>query len=387
MTSATTRNMSSQTQETSNSKTKPKTEYWNREAYASSSFRVEEGQSPVREARIVSLSFPGDINNSPLEGEHEQEHLPPGARLLQVGGTLADLDLESLRDEQANVAFVSPGVTRETLAGLIEAVPSLEWIHCRSAGIDVLTSDTLAKSPDELVMTNAKGAFSSTLAEYTMLAIGYFAKDLPRLLRNKKEGQWKKYSVLEIRGATLGVIGYGDIGRAAAKLAKAYGMRVIALRRNVPSPEEIAADPFCDAVYGEGSASMNRLFSESDYVLCSAPLTPDTERMIGAEQFDHAKEGCVFMNVGRGPIVDEEALIEALKDGRLKGAGLDVFTKEPLDDDSELWTLDNVLLSPHNMDQTDTFMLESTQFFVNENLPRFLHGQTLLNPVDKKAGY
>lgn len=307
--------------------------------------------------------------------------------MLQVGGTLEDLDLKALETEQANVAFISPGVTRETLAGVIEKVPSLEWIHCRSAGIDVLTSETLMNSPKELIMTNSKGAFSSTLAEYTMLAIGYFAKDLPLLLQNKREGNWKKYSILEIRGSTLGVVGYGDIGRAAAKLAKAYGMKVIALRRNVPSPEAIAADPCCDVVYGDGKENLNRLFSESDYVLCSAPLTDETEKMIGKDQFDHAKDDCVFINVGRGPIVDEEALIEALKDGRLKGAGLDVFTKEPLEEHSELWMLDNVLLSPHNMDQTDTFMLESTQFFLNENLPRFLHGQTLLNPVDKKAGY
>eukprot|EP00537_Pseudo-nitzschia_pungens_P013769 CAMPEP_0172389078 /NCGR_PEP_ID=MMETSP1061-20121228/6052_1 /TAXON_ID=37318 /ORGANISM="Pseudo-nitzschia pungens, Strain cf. pungens" /LENGTH=456 /DNA_ID=CAMNT_0013119137 /DNA_START=106 /DNA_END=1476 /DNA_ORIENTATION=+ len=383
------RHMSSSSSQTVEPPQSKSTMYWNREAYTSSpssSFRADDGQAPVKEARIVSLSFPGDPNNLPLEGGNE--HLPTGARLLQIGGTLEDLDIDALVEEKANVVFVSPGVTRETLAGLIETVPSLEWIHCRSAGIDVLTSDTLANTSDEtLVMTNAKGAFSSTLAEYTMLAISYFAKDLPLLLRNKRESKWQKYSVEEIRGSTLGVIGYGDIGRAAAKLAKAYGMTVIALRKNVPSAEQIAADPFCDAVYGDGSDNLNRLFAESDYVLCSAPLTPATHKMIGRDQFDAAKKGCVFINVGRGPIVDEEALVAALQEGRLRGAGLDVFTKEPLDEDSELWKLDNVLLSPHNMDQTDTFMLESTQFFVDENLPRFLHGQTLLNPVDKKAGY
>jgi len=212
-------------------------------------------------------------------------------------------------------------------------------------------------------------------------------------MRNKRNGKWEKYRVQELRGATLGVIGYGDIGRAAAKLAKAYGMRVIALRRNVPSPEVIHADPYCDEVYarGDDSDSLNKLFAVSDYVLCAAPLTDETRGMIGKEQFDHAKKeeegGCVFINVGRGPIVDEKALVEALKDGRLKGAGLDVFTNEPLEEESELWTLENVLLSPHNMDMTDTFMLESTHFFVRENLPRFLRGQTLLNPVDKRAGY
>jgi len=320
-------------------------QYWNREAYASKKVSEELDDSPpIKEARIVSLAFPGDVNNVPLEGKGEKSELPPGARLLQVGGTLQDLDLDALKNEEANVAFVSPGVTAETLAGVINAVPSLEWIQSRSAGIDVLMSDTLQNSSDKLIMTNAKGAFSSTLAEYTMMACGYFAKDFPRLMKNKNNGKWEKYSVLELRGATLGVVGYGDIGRAAAKLAKAYGMNVIALRKNVPSKEAIEADPYCDLVYG--TDALNQLFSECDYVLCAAPLTAETHKMIGKDQFDHAKKGCVFINVGRGPVVDESALIEALKDGRLKGAGLDVFTQEPLEDDSDLWTLENVLLSP-----------------------------------------
>eukprot|EP00533_Pseudo-nitzschia_delicatissima_P008403 CAMPEP_0116087168 /NCGR_PEP_ID=MMETSP0327-20121206/5227_1 /TAXON_ID=44447 /ORGANISM="Pseudo-nitzschia delicatissima, Strain B596" /LENGTH=365 /DNA_ID=CAMNT_0003578233 /DNA_START=244 /DNA_END=1341 /DNA_ORIENTATION=- len=360
-------------------------QYYNREAFASKTSDSFKDSPIVKEARIVSLSFGGDVNNAPVEATDETSELPDGARLLQVGGTLEDLDLGALKEEEANIVFLTPGVSSETLAGVIDAVPSLEWIHSRSAGVDTYMSKTLEESSDDLIMTNAKGAFSSTLAEYTMLAIGYFAKDLPRLMRNKQASNWEKYCVEEIRGATLGVVGYGDIGRAAAKLAKAYGMKVIALRRNVPSQEAIDADPCCDVVYG--SDCLNQLFSESDYVLCALPLTAESHKMIGKEQFDNAKEGCVFINVGRGPIVDEPAMVEALKDGRLKGAGLDVFTQEPLEEESELWTLDNVLLSPHNMDATETFMLESTQFFVRENLPRFLRGQTLLNPVDKKAGY
>ena len=121
-------------------------------------------------------------------------------------------------------------------------------------------------------------------------------------------------------------------------------MKVIALRRTIPSPEAIQQDPYCDVVYD--TRSLNTLFMESDYVLCSTPLTPETYQLISKEQFDHAKENLVFINVGRGPVVDEEALIDALKDGRLKGAGLDVFVTEPLDESSELWKLDNVLLSP-----------------------------------------
>jgi phosphoglycerate dehydrogenase-like enzyme len=358
-------------------------QYWNREEFAADerrSFQKQNVDKPVvKEARIVSLANRDDASNTPLE------KLPRGAEILAVGSTMEELNVDLLQEKKANVIYVSPGPSKETLAELIEALDSsLEWIHCRSAGIDAIYTPTLANSRPSVPLTNAKGAFSSTLAEYTLLACSYFAKDLPRLLKNKGIKDWQKYNILELRGATLGVVGYGDIGRAAAKLAKAYGMRVVALRRN-PQKVNVDEDPYCDTVYGNDR--INDLFAESDYVLCSAPLTTETKGMIGKEQFDNAKKDCVFINVGRGPIVDEDAMIEALKDGRLKGAGLDVFTMEPLPRESDLWSLDNVLLSPHNMDATETFMLESTQFFVNENLPRFLHGEPLLNKVDKAAGY
>ena len=233
-----------------------------------------------------------------------------------------------------------------------------------------------------------------------MMAISYFAKDLPRLLQNKKDQNWEKYSIEEIRGKTLGIVGYGDIGRSAARLAKAYGMNIIALRRKPPKEGNVKDDPLCDQVYfGTGDdaedrkEALYRVMRESDYVLCAAPLTPETENMFDQEAFANAKQNSVFINVGRGPIVDEDALIEALKGsgsgshGRLKGAGLDVFATEPLPLDSELWELDNVLMSPHNMDQTETFQHESVDFFVDENLPRFLREEALLNPVDKVAGY
>ena len=157
----------------------------------------------------------------------------------------------------------------------------------------------------------------------------------------------------ELRGKTLGIVGYGDIGRACAKLASVYGMKIIALRRN---PKLSIADPFCSVVYGTDKASLNQLMSECDYIVCSAPSTVETRGMVNADAFEAVKDNAVFINLGRGPVVDEEALLGALKNGKLKGAALDVFSVEPLPKDNELWGLDNVLLSPHNMDQTNTFM-------------------------------
>jgi phosphoglycerate dehydrogenase-like enzyme len=183
---------------------------------------------------------------------------------------------------------------------------------------------------------------------------------------------------------TLGIVGYGDIGRACAKLATVYGMRIIALRRH---PFLSKNDPTCDVVYGRDKSSLNRLMSESDYILCSAPSTVETRGMVNADAFAAVKKDAVFINVGRGPVVDEVALVEALKNGKLKGAALDVFAEEPLPEHSELWDCPNALISPHNMDQTTTFMHEATEFFLNENLPRFICGEDLLNPVDPKLGY
>ena len=140
-------------------------------------------------------------------------------------------------------------------------------------------------------------------------------------------------------------------------------------------------------MYGRNKDSLNKLMSESDYIVCSAPSTIDTRGMVDASAFEAVKENAVFINLGRGPVVDEDALLNALQTRRLKGAALDVFTQEPLPKESPFWDLDNLLISPHNMDQTSTFMHEATEFFVNENLPRFICGEELLNHVDIEEGY
>mmetsp|Transcript_13355 Transcript_13355/g.20248 ORF Transcript_13355/g.20248 Transcript_13355/m.20248 type:complete len:387 (-) Transcript_13355:41-1201(-) len=332
----------------------------------------------IKGARIISLSDRKDDANSPLH----KGRLPDGAFLEAIGSSVEDFDIEALQAQGPNVIFVSHPQARKPLGELLQLLPTVEWVHTRSAGIDFVTSDELKES--NVVVTNAKGQFSSTLAEYAMMACSYFAKDLPRLMRQKKGKEWGKYNVLELRGATLGVVGYGDIGRACAKLAKVYGMRVVTLRRN---PSLSIGDPFCDVAYGSDQNSLNRLMRESDYILVSAPLTDETRGLIGPEAFQNAKDDAVFINLGRGPVVDENALIKTLKSGKMKGAALDVFTTEPLPQDSELWDLDNVLVSPHNMDQTATFMHEATEFFVRVNLPRFIRGEQLLNHVDTRLGY
>jgi len=358
--------------------------FWNREESVKGKYARVSQEMVQREAKILSLSDPNDGANEALHGGS----LCPGATLLGIGTTLQDLQLAATTTEQQpNVLYVSPSCPMASvqLPLVLKAFPSIQWVHCRSAGIDFIVSEELNQfTSSKLQVTNAKGQFSSTLAEYTMMACSYFAKDLPRLTRQKEQRLWQKYNVQELRGTTMGIVGYGDIGRACAKLAKIYGMRVIALRRN---PHLCEGDPLCDEVYGSDKASLNHLMSQSDYVVCSAPSTVETRGMIDQAAFQSAKTGMVFINLGRGPVVDEPALIRALSTGVLKGAALDVFVQEPLPPSSPLWDLPNVLISPHNMDQTATFMHEACEFFVYENLPRFICEEPLLNPVDIRLGY
>jgi phosphoglycerate dehydrogenase-like enzyme len=194
----------------------------------------------------------------------------------------------------------------------------------------------------------------------------------------------------------LGIVGFGDIGQAAARLAIAFGMNIIALTRqphvHTNEFEEFLSTTTSTVRILDSTTTpdaFNVVFAESDYILVATPLTKSTRTMIGKKQFDVAKVGSVLINVGRGPVIDEEALIDALTNNgsRLKGAALDVTTIEPLPLESPLWTLDNVLLSPHNMDMTATFMVESTLFFRDVQLPRFVRGLPLLNPVNVQDGY
>jgi len=352
---------------------------WNRET---SKPRDYDASLPItQEARIVVLGDPKDATNART---FDKSQWPTNAQVIATGTRKEELNWDQFKETPPTVVLVTSKGTRELLAELLtEFKDSIQWVHARSAGIEHCTSETLAAS--SVVMSNAKGHFSSTLAEYGMLACGYFAKDFPRLLKNQKDANWEKYSVLELRGATMGIVGYGDIGQATARLAKAYGMKVIALKRKRRDTE----DPVCDEIYysQENPQALNQLCAASDYIYVATPLTPETTGLIGKEQFETMKPSTVLINVGRGPVIDEEAMIEALKAKKIKGAGLDVFAVEPLPSDSPLWKLNNVLVSPHNMDQTDTFMQEGTDFFWDENLPRFLRGLPLYNVVDKAAGY
>jgi phosphoglycerate dehydrogenase-like enzyme len=262
---------------------------------------------------------------------------------------------------------------------ILDGAPKLEWIHARYAGLDRILFPELIASP--IPLTNGRGVFSQSLGEFAILGALYFAKDVPRLLRAKANRQWDAFDVAEVSKETLGIVGHGDIGRAVARRAKALGMRVLALRRDA-SPR--AGDEDVDKVYS--NPQLHDMLHECDYVVAAAPLTPQTRGLIGKREFEAMKSEAIIMNVGRGPVIDEPAMIEALRSKRIRGAVLDVFEVEPLPENSPLWALDNVLLSPHCADHTKDWLDDAVAFFM-EQFARWRRGEPLRNVVDKRAGY
>jgi phosphoglycerate dehydrogenase-like enzyme len=279
---------------------------------------------------------------------------------------------------EARVLYIWTG-SRPEVKRILENAPKLEWIQSRSAGLDSLLFPELVEHA--VVLTNGSGTFSQSLGEFVITGALYWAKDLPRMLRSKAARRWDVFEVFELSTQTMGIVGHGDIGRAIARRAKAFSMRVLALRRD-PAPR--AGDEDVDRVYA--TEDFHEMLPECDYVVAAAPLTPATRHLLSTAEFQRMKSGAIVMNVGRGPVIDEAALADALRSGRIRGAALDVFEVEPLPSDSPLWDLDNVLISAHTADHTKTWLNDAVVFFL-EQFARWKNGEPLKNVVDKGAGY
>ncbi|MGD1092180.1 MAG: D-2-hydroxyacid dehydrogenase [Bryobacteraceae bacterium] len=255
----------------------------------------------------------------------------------------------------------------------------VRWVHTLWAGVDKSLSPEIIQSPAPF--TNGRGVFAIPLGEWAISAMLHFSYQHRRLIRDQEEERWAAFDTDGLYGKTLGIVGYGEIGKAIAERAKPFGMRIIALRRR---PELSAGDPLLDASYP--NAKINQMMSESDFVALAAPVTPETRGMVGKEQIAAMKPSAVIINVGRGPVLDETSVIEALEAGKIRGAGLDVFTTEPLPAGHPFYRLKNVLLSPHCADRTPGWQDRAVDCFL-ENFSRFQKGEPLNNVVDKHAGY
>lgn len=266
------------------------------------------------------------------------------------------------------------------LRQVLRMAPKVRWVHTRAAGIDKLLFPELVHSPS--VLTNGTGVFSQSLGEWVLGAILYFAKDMRRLIRSQMAGRWDPFNVVEISGQTLGIVGYGDIGRAIASRARAMGMRVLGLTRRGPLLYHV--DPLVSQVFAPADRIL--MIAQCDYLAVAAPLTPETRGLIGEAEFAAMKPEAVVINVGRGPVIDEAALVRALTEKRIRGAALDVYDCEPLPQGHPLYYLENVLLSPHCADHTQGWLEDAMRFFLAQ-FDHFRKGEPLLNVVDKTLGY
>jgi phosphoglycerate dehydrogenase-like enzyme len=279
--------------------------------------------------------------------------------------------------KQAEVILHWAG-SRDLLRSIFLASPAVRWVHSRSAGLDSILFPELVQSP--VPLTNGSGVFSQTLGEFALAAILYFAKDLRRMLRNQEAGRWEQFDVEEIAGQAVGIVGYGDIGRAVACRVHAMGMRVLALKRHASA----SPDPLIAQFYG--THELSAMLAHCDYVVVAAPLTAETHHMIGDAAFAAMKPNAVVINIGRGPVIDQAALVRALTQAKIKGAGLDVFEQEPIPEGDPIYKFENVLISPHCADHTKDWLNQAMQFFLQQ-YESFCNGQPLENIVEKHLGY
>jgi len=316
---------------------------------------------------------------------------PPDHYALRNLAPLKDLAEISVSNEEAELERLAPEAEVILYSGLTgkavnfhkvwKHAKTVRWVHSLSAGVEKMLFAELTES--DVPVTNARGVFKRSLAEFAVLGMLYHYKRVRLLVENQRAHQWDNFSVHFANERVMGVVGYGEIGRECAILAKGIGLKIHAVRRN---PERSAGDPILERVFK--IEELHEMLAEIDVLVCAAPLTPETHHMISDAEFKAMKASSLVINVGRGPVIDEAALVRALQGKEIAGAALDVFEAEPLPESSPLWDMENVLISPHCTDRTvDPDWLDlSMQLFV-ANFHRYQKGEALENVVDKKAGY
>lgn len=268
--------------------------------------------------------------------------------------------------------------TAEQLARLVRQMPALHWLHIPRAGVDGSLIPEIVER--DIIVTNSAGVHAIPISEFVMLFALSHVKQAARLHQLQAAHQWREQDMQlrELAGTTMLIIGLGQIGQAIAERARAFGMRVWGSRRN-PRPM-----PGVERVVGEGE--WRSLLPQADFVVIAAPLTPLTRGMFGRAELALMKPDAYLINIARGEIVDEAALIAALRDRRIAGAGLDVFAQEPLPPDSPFWELPNVFVTPHISWSSPHIRARTLDIFAR-NLRAFVHNEPMINVVDKQAGY
>lgn len=288
--------------------------------------------------------------------------------------------LVHLRDAEVLCAYTLPDNVREL-------APKLRWLQYPGAGVDALQTTGLLEADSGVIVTTASGIHATNMSEYVFGSMLMFNRSWPEMVRLQdrhiwpRNAKWYNLGAHELVDTTLGIVGLGSIGRRIAQLGRAFGMRVLGIRRAALSGE---TDPDVDQLYG--LEQLHELLGRSDYVVLAMPLTAESEKMIGEPELRAMRPHAYLINIARGRVIDETALIRALKEGWIAGAGLDVAEVEPLPTDSPLYSLPNVILTPHIAGVSDSYDKRLTALFA-ENLRRYRAGKPLLNRYDSKRGY
>lgn len=286
-----------------------------------------------------------------------------------------DLALSEAKD--ADIALLG-AFARE----ILETATNLKWAHIPWAGVDSLI-ESIRKTP--ATVTCGKGVFDAPMADHVFALLLTLTRQINTFLRYQIAGIWRREppnsSLTDLWGKTMGIVGLGSVGREVARRASAFGMRVLAVKRR---PSAISEEPV-DGLF-LGYEGLRLMLPECDIVVVTAALTPQTRYLLGRNELASMKKGAILINVARGALIDEQALVEVLSSGHLAGAGLDVFENEPLPSNSPLWHMPNVVITPHVGGLSERTRQRVFERFL-ENLRRFLANEPLVGVVDKEAGY
>lgn len=315
--------------------------------------------------RVAVLGFPAEPSPPGLDAVGALADVGVATTGAELAGLLPEADVLLVLDFRA-------GVLREAWP----AARRLRWVHAASAGVDNVMFPELRDS--DVVLTNARGVFDAPIAEWVLGVMLAFCKDLHTTLDLQRRRTWLHRETERLAGRRVVVVGAGGIGRATARLARAAGTDVSLVARTARA----------DGEFGHllGTSDLDSALPGADFVVLAAPLTPDTRGLMDAPRLARMRPDARLVNVGRGELVDEPALVDALRSGRLAGAALDVFTEEPLPDSHPLWTMPNVIVSPHMSGDVAGWRTALVEQFA-DNLRRWAAGRPLANVVDKHAGY
>ena len=261
----------------------------------------------------------------------------------------------------------------------IKYLPDLKWVQVAIAGVDWILDDPDIADSD-VAITNASGVHAIPVSEHVLAIMLCFCRNMAVHFKDQMNRRWQRLpEYRELSGSTIGIIGIGKIGEKIAETAKALGMKVLGLRRNPGRTSQ-----YVERMFGPGQ--LLEMLPECDWVVISAAATKKTEGMIGAPELGSMKKSAYIINIARGALIREDELIKALREGRIAGAGLDVFEKEPIEDSSPFWELPNVIITPHDAAGTPYYVDRLVDIFC-ENLKRYYTGKPLINLVDRKSGY